>query len=269
MAPISEVAWSPDNQCLASASDDFTIEITHLTHGCLHRLMGHTAPVISLTYNDSGNLLFTSSMDESIKIWDTFHGAILKTISAHSESVVSLSICPDRDSSVLASGSFDGLIRLFDTRTGHCLKTLTYDKDWKSDDGVVPISQVRFSPNGKFLLVSSFDGIVKIWDCVRGYVVRTFKPSDGESVALKHCCGIDFLAQEGSNSEKLPTPLVVSGYETGQIYCWDSNTKELLYSSANDDLHHVNSPIMSIHCYKNLMCSLSLNGECYVWQWTP
>lgn len=171
--PINSLCWSPDSKCVATASEDFTIEITHVLYGTIHRLMGHTAPVLSLCYNDKGNILCSSSMDESIKEWHVLSGKVLKTMSAHSDPVVSIDI-PKFDSSVLSSGSYDGLIRIFDTESGHCLKTLTYDKDWIAEDGVVPISTVKFSQNGKFLLVKSLDNIVKLWDYTRGTVVRTY-----------------------------------------------------------------------------------------------
>lgn len=257
--PISDVCWSLDGQCVATASDDFSIETTHLSYGSLHRLLGHTAPVLSLCFNDKGNLLFSSSMDESIKIWDVLNGSVMRTVAAHSESVVSIDL-PADDSTIVCSGSYDGLIRVFDTTSGHCLKTLTYDKDWKSENGVVPITQVKCSRNGRYLLVKSLDGIVKLWDCIRGYVVRTFKVEPAEVRQLQRSCGMDLLYPEDGS-----TPLVLSGYEMGQIYCWDSADKKLLHLLEGE--RHRGSPIMSIHCYKNLMCSLSLDGECNLWEW--
>lgn len=257
--PISDIAWSKDSQCIASASDDFTIEITHLTYGSLHRLVGHTAPVISICYNSKGNLLFSASMDESIKIWDTLNGTLMKTMSAHSEAVVSIDL-PKEDSSIISSGSYDGLIRIFDTSSGHCLKTLTYDKDWKSETGVVPISQVKFSQNAKYLLVKSLDGIVKIWDCVSGNVVRTFDYNDNNG-KLKYSCGMDFLYPKEIDSD----PLVVSGYEDGKIYCWNSNSKGLV--QLLDGSYHHNSPVISIECKDQSICSLSLSGKLNIWEW--
>ncbi|AJP82146.1 AQG_2a_G0003920.mRNA.1.CDS.1 [Saccharomyces cerevisiae] len=258
--PFSELCWSPDGQCIATASDDFSVEIIHLSYGLLHTFIGHTAPVISLTFNRKGNLLFTSSMDESIKIWDTLNGSLMKTISAHSEAVVSVDV-PMNDSSILSSGSYDGLIRIFDAETGHCLKTLTYDKDWKRENGVVPISQVKFSENARYLLVKSLDGVVKIWDCIGGCVVRTFQVQPLEKGVLHHSCGMDFL-----NPEDGSTPLVISGYENGDIYCWNSDTKSLL-QLLDGSLYHHSSPVMSIHCFGNIMCSLALNGDCCLWRW--
>ena len=168
---------------------------------------------------------------------------------------------PMNDSSILSSGSYDGLIRIFDAETGHCLKTLTYDKDWKRENGVVPISQVKFSENARYLLVKSLDGVVKIWDCIGGCVVRTFQVQPLEKGVLHHSCGMDFL-----NPEDGSTPLVISGYENGDIYCWNSDTKSLL-QLLDGSLYHHNSPVMSIHCFGNIMCSLALNGDCCLWRW--
>ncbi|KAL3235323.1 COMPASS component SWD3 [Nakaseomyces bracarensis] len=260
-APISEVCWSPDGQCLATCSDDFTVVITNRQYGELHRLCGHTAPVVSLCYNSKGNLLFSSSMDESIKIWDVLNGSVMKTMSAHSEPVVSIDVSAN-DSSILSSGSHDGLIRIFDTATGHCLKTLTYDKDWQSETGVIPITQVKFSANTKYLLVKSYDGIVKIWNCISGEVVRTFKPAGDKYTSMHHACGMDFM-YPGETSSTPQSPLVLSGYEHGEVYCWDTNTKETLeVLQTNED-----SPIISIHCHDSQVCSLSLTGNCQIWQY--
>ncbi|SCU84758.1 LADA_0D03620g1_1 [Lachancea dasiensis] len=256
--PLSDLCWSPDSQCIATASDDFTVIITHVKYGELHRLVGHTAPVTALKYTSKGNLLCSCSMDESIKIWDTLTGTLLRTLSAHSEPVVSIDI-PLFDSSILSSGSYDGLIRIFDTATGHCLKTLTYDKDWQSENGVVPISQVKFSQNGKFLLVKSLDGILKIWDFVRGKVVRTFVSEQSKS--LRYSCGMDFLY----SADETLDPIVVSGTENGEIVCWDSQTKRTVQRIQGK---HADSPVMDISCNGSLMCSISLNGECNLWKWS-
>ena len=258
---ISDVCWSPDGQCIATASDDCSVGITHVwLYGPLHRLFGHTAPVLSLCYNSRGNLLFSSSMDESIKIWDVLNGSLIKTISAHSDPVVSIDL-PALDSSVLASGSYDGLIRIFDSHTGHCLKTLTYDKDWKSEDGVVPISQVKFSRNAKFLLVKSLDGVVKVWDCIRGDVVRTLRTE--QTAHLTYSCGMDFVYPESDPSAPPLTPLVVSGDEHGKVFCWDVQTKKLLQELDTGFA----TPIISIDCHGSLMSVLTLDGHCQLYKW--
>lgn len=256
---INYICWSPDSKCVASGSEDFSIEITHIFYGKIHRLMGHTAPVISVCYNNKGSILCSSSVDESIKEWHVLSGTALKTMSAHSDPVVSIDI-PESDSSILSSGSYDGLIRIFDTESGHCLKTLTYDKDWIAEDGVVPISMVKFSKNGKFLLVKSLDNVVKLWDYTRGTVVRTFLwPNQETKTKLKYNCGLELMYPKDSD------PLVISGDDFGDMCIWNAYSKTLL-QKINDK--HRNSPVISISAKDSMLVTLSINGECNMFRWS-
>lgn len=266
ISPISDLVWSPDGQCIATASDDYSIEIIHWKYGHLHQLVGHTAPVTNLIYNPRGNLLYSSSMDESIKVWDVLNGSISKTISAHSESVISISLSPG-DPTILCSGSFDGLIRIFDSQTGHCLKTLTYDKDWKREnDGVIPIVKVEVAYNGKYILVKSLDGVIKLWDCVRGNVIRVFattKSDDDENTNAWKKCLTDCRLFYPKDPNK--DPLVINGDDTGNVYYWNCNkpmAPQILTS-------HSESPIISIDTNTefNLISILSVDGTCSIWKY--
>ena len=51
----------------------------------------------------------------------------------------------------------DGLCRIWDTASGQCLKTLI-------DDDNPPVSFVKFSPNGKYILAATLDNTLKLWD---------------------------------------------------------------------------------------------------------
>ncbi|CAN7099200.1 unnamed protein product [Brassica rapa subsp. narinosa] len=59
----------------------------------------------------------------------------------------------NRDGSLIISSSYDGLCRVWDSGTGHCVKTLI-------DDENPPVSFVRFSPNGKFILSNNDNTLV-------------------------------------------------------------------------------------------------------------
>lgn len=326
---INSLTWSPDNQCIATCSDDCSIEIYHMSFGKLQTLMGHTAPVITIKYSPKGNLLFSGSMDESIKIWNLgssgivqpetsfqnqnehdntgenlYHTLLLtppmKTMSAHSDPVVTLDI-PLLDSSIIASGSYDGLIRIFDTKSGHCLKTLTYDKDW-ANDGVLPIINVKFSYNGKYLLVKSMDGVLKLWNFITGKVMRTFVESftgtlDGElpdvdmadeqasssniereskkhntkdqmeDVANVNDDEISLTGRHCTGMEFLYTesgiPLIVDGTETGDLIVYDVNSKKILSKKKLST-----SCVIDLQVYKQLVCTLTLDGKLELFHWS-
>ena len=49
------------------------------------------------------------------------------------------------------------LLKFIFTISGQCLKTLI-------DDDNPPVSFVKFSPNGKYILAATLDNTLKLWD---------------------------------------------------------------------------------------------------------
>lgn len=236
---INDVQISTDGQVVATASDDSTIELTHFVLGKLSTCMSHTAPVTAVKFSSKGNILFSGSVDENLKSWNLNASGVLtqesinnellitgplKTMSAHSDCIVSLDV-PFYDSSILATGSYDGLIRIFDTSNGNCLKTLTYDKDWANDGQIRPIVKVKFSINGKYLLVKSLDGVVKLWDYLLGRVVRTFHDEDKQQQINNDLTGLDFLYNKNDEKEVY----VVNGTQDGRLEIFNVLNKEKLF----------------------------------------
>jgi WD40 repeat protein len=58
-----------------------------------------------------------------VKLWDIETGKEIKTLSGHSDSVLSVSFSVD--GKTLASGSWDKTVKLWDTETGKEIKTLS------------------------------------------------------------------------------------------------------------------------------------------------
>ncbi|KAJ7977379.1 COMPASS-like H3K4 histone methylase component WDR5B [Quillaja saponaria] len=62
----------------------------------------------------------------------------------------------NRDGSLIVSGSHDGPCKIWDASTGTCLKVLI-------DDKVPGISFVKFSTNGKIIVVATPNDTLKLW----------------------------------------------------------------------------------------------------------
>lgn len=265
---ISDIEFSPINSnIIASCSDDLTIRLWSINKGqCLKVLKKHTYHVTSIKFSQKGNILISGSADETITIWDIISGITLKTLAAHSDPVLSLALTPD--STMIASASYDGLMRLFDLETGQCLKTLTYNSSshgtaTASTADVVnfPISNVEFSPNGKYILSSSLDGVLRLWDYMNNKVIKTYLGLNGGDIPVseQYVCGAKFIT-------KSKVPLVISGSDKSGLLCWDVQSKEIVYQFKTSG-----EPVLEIDIYDEgrIIASCGKDGVINVMEMNP
>ena len=98
-----------------------------------------------------------------------------KTLTGHSNSVLSVAISPD--GKTLASGSNDNTIKLWNLETGQLQRTLA--------DRTGDANSVAISPDGKILATGSWDDTIKLWNLETGQLQRTLTGhSDVISVAI-------------------------------------------------------------------------------------
>jgi len=70
----------------------------------------------------NADILASGSADKTVKLWDWKTGAEIRTLTGHSNSVVSLTIV---NADILASGGADKTVKLWDWKTGAEIRTLT------------------------------------------------------------------------------------------------------------------------------------------------
>ena len=111
-AAVQALAFSPDEQMLATGSWDGTIKLWNLENGALLWLGQHTGSIHRLAFTPDGRTLASGGDDAAIRLWDVSTGKHLQTLSSQSSAVYALAWSPD--GSLLASGSFDGSIHLWE-----------------------------------------------------------------------------------------------------------------------------------------------------------
>ena len=86
----------------------------------------------------------------------------------------------------------------------------------KEADAEVPGSptSVRFTPNGKYLLMSHLDSALRLWDVAAGREVKKYVGHRNAKFSLTS----DVWTHAGG---AITSPLVVSGSEDGSVYLWD------------------------------------------------
>src|SRR5262249_3247457 len=110
-------------------------------------LVGHSGWVDSVVFSPDGARVFSGSGD-SIKLWDTARGTLIRTFAGHSGwSNSSVAFSPD--GTRVLSGSQDKTLKLWDTATGALIRTFEGHSGW--------VFSVAFSPDGTRVLSGSQD----------------------------------------------------------------------------------------------------------------
>jgi hypothetical protein len=150
---IRQVAWSPDDTRLLSASWDDTAKIWDLRMSEIVTLEGHTDSVDYASWSPDGLRVVTISWDNTARVWDAATGAEVFTLSGHTDWVRSAAWSPDGSQIVTVDG--DGIARVWDSSTGAELLTLESRSGWAE--------HAAWSPDGTRILTDD-----DMWDAATG-----------------------------------------------------------------------------------------------------
>lgn len=148
------VALSMDGETLAWALVDNTIQLIRVLDGkVLHTLVGHTGPITTLRFSQSGDRLFSASHDGWVRIWNS-NGKQVNAFQPGGGEVLGIGV--SLDGTILATIPLDGPVKLWDTKDLQEFTEL-------GGTGGYDTSDVAFSMDGHYIAADLATGL-SVWD---------------------------------------------------------------------------------------------------------
>ncbi len=208
-------------------------------------LNGHSESVVSIDYSPDGMTLASSSLDGTIRLWDSETGLLRSKLAGHGGPV--LVVAFSRNGDTLASGGQDGTINMWQTATGKLQRTMEHGG---------PVSSLAFSSDGQSIATVGGHNAVKLWSAATGEMLRSFS-GHTKSVECVTFSPDDKTIASGS----MDTTTMVWEVETGRrrhtlIYPkWPQPVRavafspdgEMLASTGDDKMVHFWDPATGVH----------------------
>ena len=152
------LVWSPDGRFIATGDQDSTIHFWFANTGQNLQMWGYPVKVLQLAWDSSSRYLATGGSD-SVVVWDCSGKGPENTepamLESHQDLITCLAFQPA--GYLLASGGHDGHLMLW-------REMKNKKSPWLMADLKESVSQLAWSPNGKFLAASTEAGDVLVFD---------------------------------------------------------------------------------------------------------
>jgi WD40 repeat protein/transcriptional regulator with XRE-family HTH domain len=162
---VSAVAFSPDEQYLASGSWDGVIKLWNSANGALLWTSPGVDVIMSLAFSLDGRSLVSGGTDGRIRVWDVSTGALLQTLNEHASPI--FCVAWNLNGKILASAGHDARVRLWETQGADAALLKPTPRKILGGHNA-PVRGLAFSPDSQILASASWDKTVKLWDVQRG-----------------------------------------------------------------------------------------------------
>ena len=245
--------FSKDEHFAITCSDDKTVRLWDVRTGKQHRkFVGHQDYVFACWCILPLRCFALDHLMRPSSCGTRACRSVFREIKAHAEPITGVQFSPG-DGSVIASGSYDGLTRLWDTASGSCLVTI-YAEQAGLPAKQAPVSGLRYTPNGSYLLVSTHDTFMRLWR-VDTQPVRASRFFEG-CRSLRYNCNNGFHAPKNREA-----PVVVAGQEDGCLMIFDMNTGKLAH-----EVQAHRSPVLGMDNHPETPCSCPVRWTRTIWR---
>lgn len=180
---------SPSELALIDKEAEDVLEriMDHRTAVESRKLIGHSGPVFSTSFNNDNSFLVSASADRTVRLWSLYTFSSLVSFKGHNYPVWDVQFCPRGH--YFASASHDRTARLWSTDQPQPLRIFA--------GHVSDVNRVVFHPNCNYIATGSCDRTVRLWDINTGSSVRFFTGHKGAIYSLAFSPDGRYLASSG------------------------------------------------------------------------
>ncbi len=214
---VNSVAFSPDDELLASSSDDKTIRLWQVNTGeCIKVFQGHSNWVNSVAFHPNGDSIASGSDDNTVRLWKINIDKCFKVLQGHTEGINSVAF--DFDGSRLVSSSFDQTVRLWNIENGKCLKVLKGHTN--------SVWSTIFNLKGDLIASCSSDNTIRLWNSYTAECLRVLEGHTSRAYSIAFSPKDDVIASSSSD---------------GTVRLWNVHTGECIniLQKLNDSINSV------------------------------
>jgi WD40 repeat protein len=154
LAQVNAIAFSPDGQLLASASDDHTVKLWRVADGLLvGTLTGHFEEVTSVAFSHDGQMLASGSMDRNIRLWQVSDRSLLRTMGG-TEFILGVAFAPNDQELTSGGGYSTNDIKVWRLSDGQNISII--------HDQLGSTNSVAYSPDGQFQAAAKANSVATL-----------------------------------------------------------------------------------------------------------
>ena len=132
-------------------------------------LDGHEGPVRAVAFSQDGSRIISGSQDNTIRLWDSEGGQLLKSFRGHDGAVRTVAFA--QSDQVILSGSHDNSIRKWNISEYEEIRVL---QGQVLEGHVDAILSAGFSPDGERIVTASRDRTARTWETFTGQPLKVF-----------------------------------------------------------------------------------------------
>lgn len=162
---VTDAAWSPDGQYIATSSFDHTVKVWSASTGnlvCTYTVSDDT--VYALAWSPNSQFIASNGGNNTIRIWNALNCSPNTNHAVHTQAG-SMAIAWSPNGKYIASGGWDNLAQIWDVSTGQTLFMMPFTD---------VVSSITWSPDGQYVAAGSWDRTVQIWNMKTQLMFRTY-----------------------------------------------------------------------------------------------